>query len=248
MVARTRLALQLELKLGTLHTPNGEEAHARHPKGVAMNIRLLLVDDFPLVREGFAAALECDPGLSIVGQAENGEDGLRLARELQPDVILLDLNMPGMGGQTVLDRLRTDCPDVKVLVVTATEKAQPLLGAVAAGATGYLTKRCTREELRQAVITVYGGGSVISPMLAGHLLQDYSRTSRGEASNVRPLLGPREHQILRLVAGGGTDREIATQLYISPRTVQNHLTRIREKTGLRRRSALTRWAMEHALT
>ena len=213
-----------------------------------MKIKILLIDDFPLIREGFAAALETDPGLTIVGQADNGETGLRLTAELQPDVVILDLHMPMMGGMTVLERLRPQAPDAKVLVVTATEKAQPLLDAVAAGAAGYLTKRSTREELRQAVITVYGGGSVISPMLAGHLLKEYSRASRGEASNVRPLLGEREHEILRLVAGGCTDKEIAERLYISPRTVQNHLTRIREKTGLRRRAELTRWAMEHALT
>ena len=213
-----------------------------------MNIRILLIDDFPLIREGFAAALESDPGLTIVGQADNGEDGLRLARELQPDVVILDLRMPEMGGMTVLERLRTESPESKVLVVTATEKAQPLLDAVAAGAAGYLTKRSTREELRQAVITVYGGGSVISPMLAGHLLKAYSRTSRGDASGVRPLLGKREHEILRLLADGCTDKEIAATVFISPRTVQNHLTRIREKTGLRRRAELTRWAMEHALT
>jgi len=213
-----------------------------------VHIRLLLIDDFPLIREGFAAALECDPGLTVVGQAGNGEDGLRLARELQPDVVVLDLRMPEMGGMTVLERLRTEAPEAKVLVVTATEKVQPLLDAVAAGATGYLTKRCTREELRQAVITVHGGGSIISPMLAGHLLKAYSRTSRGEAGGVRPLLGKREHEVLRLLADGCTDKEIAATVFISPRTVQNHLTRIREKTGLRRRAELTRWAMEHALT
>jgi len=217
-------------------------------RGERVNIRILIIDDFPLIREGFAAALETDPALTIAGQADNGEDGLRLARELQPDVVVLDLGMPDMGGMTVLERLPREAPEAKVLVVTATEKAQPLLDAVAGGAAGYLTKRCTREELRQAVITVHGGGSLISPMLAGHLLSEYSRASRGESSHVRPLLGEREHEVLRLVSGGLTDREIAAQLYISPRTVQNHLTRIREKTGLRRRAELTRWAMEHALT
>jgi DNA-binding NarL/FixJ family response regulator len=212
-----------------------------------MNIRILLVDDFPLIREGFAAALEHDPGLNVVAEADNGEDGLRLARELCPDIVVLDLRMPGLGGMAVLERLRTESPETKVLVVTATEKVQPLLDAVAAGAAGYLTKRVTAEELRQAVITVYGGGSVISPMLAGNLLKEYSRASRGEFSNVRPLLGTREHEVLRLVADGRTDKEISEQLYISPRTVQNHLTRIRQKTGLRRRPELTRWALEHAL-
>src|SRR3954469_9616353 len=130
-----------------------------------MNIRLLLIDDFPLIREGFAAALESDPGLKIVGQADNGEEGLRLARELQPDVVGLDLSMPGMGGRTVREKLRTDLPGANGVVVTATGKAQPLLDAVAAGASGYLTKRSTREELRQAVITVYGGGVVTLPGL-----------------------------------------------------------------------------------
>src|SRR3954447_9018278 len=99
------------------------EASASRTDGtVRMNIRLLLIDDFPLIREGFAAALETDPGLKIVGQADNGEAGLRLARELEPDVVVLDLSMPGMGGMTVLEKLRTESPETKVLVVTATEK------------------------------------------------------------------------------------------------------------------------------
>jgi len=213
-----------------------------------MNIRILLVDDFPLVREGFAIALEADPGLTVVGQAEDGESALRLARELAPDVVMLDLRMPGMGGITLLERLRTEAPHTKPLVVTATEKVQPLLDAVAAGAAGYLTKRVSALELRNAVITIHGGGSVISPHLAGHLLKSYSHAARGEFCSVRPLLGDREHEVLRLVARGHTDKEIAETLYISPRTVQNHLTRVREKTGLRRRPELTRWAMEHALT
>src|SRR3954447_8871899 len=119
--------------------------------GGRMNIRILLIDDFPLIREGFAAALETDPGLTIVAQASNGTDALRLAREVQPDVVVLDLSMPAMGGMTVLERRRQEAPEARVLIVTASKKAQTLLDAVAAGAAGYLTKRCTREELRQAI-------------------------------------------------------------------------------------------------
>src|SRR3954454_11668977 len=98
------------------------ERKLKESPGDGVNINILLIDDFPLVREGFAAALETDPALKIVGQAEHGEQGLRLARELQPDVVLLDLQMPEMGGMTVLERLRAEAPDAKVLVVTATEK------------------------------------------------------------------------------------------------------------------------------
>ena len=213
-----------------------------------MNIKILVIDDHPLLREGIAAAIEVDPALHVVGKSEGGEAALRMAQELQPDVVLLDIHMPEMGGMTLLDRLRSEVPDARVLIFTASEKEQSLLEAVAAGAAGYMTKRASREELRQAIITVHGGGSVIAPDLAGHLLREYSRASRGESSRMHPLIGEREHEVLRLVAGGYTDREIAGRLYISPRTVQNHLTRIREKTGLRRRAELTRWAMEHALT
>jgi DNA-binding NarL/FixJ family response regulator len=213
-----------------------------------MQIRVLVVDDFPLVREGLTASLEVDPGIEVVGEASDGDEGLQMAREMRPDVILTDMRMPGLGGPVLLTRIREELPDTRVLVVTASEKAETLLEAVSAGAAGYLTKRVSGRELRHAVITVHGGGSVITPTLARHLLREYSHVSRGEPLSVRPLLAQREQEVLRLLAAGHTDREIGCKLYISPRTVQNHLTRIREKTGMRRRSELARWAVEHAMT
>ncbi len=213
-----------------------------------MHIRVLVIDDFPLVREGLSAALKSDPGIDVVGQADNGRTGLELAHELRPDVIITDMRMPEFGGMMLLERLAAELPQIRTLVVTASEKAETLLDAVAAGASGYLTKQTGRQELCQAVITVAGGGSIITPTLAGHLLREYSQASKGEAPSARPLLGSREHEVLRLVAQGLTDKEIGAKLYISPRTVQNHLTRVREKTGLRRRSELTRWAVEHTFT
>lgn len=212
-----------------------------------MRIRILLVDDFPLVREGMAAALRSDPGLQVVGEAENGVEGLRLAHDLLPDVMLLDLHMPELGGIMVLERMRTELPRVRVLVTTASERAETLLAAVSAGAAGYITKRAGRAELCSAVITVHGGGSVIAPHLAGHLLKHYADASRGDTKDLRNALSQREQEVLRLVAQGHTDRQIAEQIYVSPRTVQNHLAHIREKTGLRRRSELTRWAVMHAI-
>ena len=211
-----------------------------------MNIRVVVADDFPLVREGIVRAINHDPALEVVGQATTGREAIALAEELRPDVMILDLRMPDLGGLEVLDKLRASQPQIRVIVMTANEQAGTLLDAIAAGAAGYLSKRTPGEELRQAVITAHGGGSVITPALASHLLKEFSSSARGEQSYVRPLQG-RELDVLRLVVQGKTDNEIGKELYISPRTVQNHLTRIREKTGLRRRSELTRWAVEHAI-
>ena len=211
-----------------------------------MKIRVIVVDDFPLVRDGVARALDSDPAINVIAQASNGREALELSESLQPDVLILDLRMPDLGGLAVLDKLRTASPEIRVLVMTASEQAGTMLDAIAAGAAGYLSKRSTGEELRQAVITAHAGGSVITPSLASHLLKEFSSSARGEGSSVRPLQG-RELDVLRLVVQGKTDNEIGQELFISPRTVQNHLTRIREKTGLRRRSELTRWAVEHAI-
>lgn len=211
-----------------------------------MLIRVVVADDFPLVRDGVARALDADPAIEVVGLAANGREALELAATLEPDVMVLDLRMPDLGGIEVLDSLRTAGLAIRVIVMTASEQASTMLDAVAAGADGYLSKRSTGQELRQAVITAHGGGSVITPSLASHLLREFSTSARGEQSPTRPLRG-RELEVLRLVVQGKTDNEIGEALFISPRTVQNHLTRIREKTGLRRRSELTRWAVEHAI-
>jgi DNA-binding NarL/FixJ family response regulator len=217
-------------------------------EATAMKIRVIAADDFPLVREGIVRALNRDPAIEVVGQADNGHEALELVAALQPDVLILDLIMPGLDGLGVLDALSASHPEVRVLLMTASEQSGPLLGAFEAGAAGYLSKRVTGEELRQAVITAHGGGSVITPALAEKMLRELPDSSAGDSERkVRALLGPRELEVLRGVAQGKTDAEIGEDLLISPRTVQNHLTRIREKTGLRRRSELTRWAVEHAI-
>jgi two-component system NarL family response regulator len=212
-----------------------------------MNIRVLVADDHPLARAGMVRALARDPGIEIVGEAEDGQTALDMARALEPDVLVLDLRMPGLGGTVVLERLRGELPDVRALVVTASESPEAVLDSVAAGAAGYLSKGASGEELRQAVIATYGGGSVISPDLARHLLREVAGAARGQGSSVRPVLNARELDILRLVSRGMTDNEIGAELYLSPRTVQNHLSRMREKIGVRRRSELARWAVEHAI-
>jgi DNA-binding NarL/FixJ family response regulator len=212
-----------------------------------MNIRVVVADDFPLVRDAIAQVLDRDPGISVVGRAAGGEEALAMVGVHDPDVLILDLHMPDCGGIRVLERLRESGARTRVLIMTASESPDSLLDAVNAGAQGYITKRSTGEEVRQAVITTYGDGSVIESRMARHLLRHQSSVAAGDLSSLRPVLSDREQSILKLVADGYTDNEIGRQLYISPRTVQNHLTRIREKTGLRRRSELTRWAVQHAM-
>lgn len=212
-----------------------------------MHIRVLVVDDFPLTREGITAALETDPAIEAVGEAGNADEGVAMALELRPDVVLVDMRMPGSGGLVLLERLHNELPDTKCLVLSGVESADMMLEAIAAGAAGYLSKRASRDEVCGAVVTVHGGGSVVSPSLAGHLLREYAGSSRGESSATKPLITQREQEILRLVSRGLTDKEIGSQLYISARTVQNHLTKVREKTGLGRRSELARWAVEHSI-
>jgi DNA-binding NarL/FixJ family response regulator len=214
-----------------------------------MAVRILIAEDSPLMREGIVSALERSPEIEVVGRAEDGVEALERAAALEPDVLLLDMSMPRLGGLGVLERIRSRMPTIRTLVLTVLEDEETLLNAVAAGAAGYLTKRTSIAELEEAVLTVHRGGSVITPTLAGYLLRDYGRRrSGGDDRSGGLVLTPREREVLRLLAQGHTDREIAQLLYISPRTVQNHLASIREKTGIRRRSGLARWASEHAAT
>jgi DNA-binding NarL/FixJ family response regulator len=218
-----------------------------------MGIRVLVADDFPLVREGLIGALESHPEIKSVAQAVDGQEAVEKVAELQPDVVLLDLKMPRLSGLMALMRIRAEHPKIPVLVISASETGESVVDAAAAGAAGYISKRSSRNELCDAVLRVARGESVIAPSLAGHLLHAFANDGNGPGPNgegsMSPtaLLAQRELHVLRLVAEGMTDQQISASLYISPRTVQAYLSRIRDKTGLRRRSQLARWAVEHSV-
>jgi DNA-binding NarL/FixJ family response regulator len=207
-----------------------------------VEIRVLVVDDFPLVRGGIAAALETDAGIEVVGQAGTGDEGFERAVALAPDVVLLDLGLPDRSGIDVITRLSSELPRTRVIVVTASHSVDLVASAMSAGAYGYLTKRAAARELRDAVITVHGGGTVIDTELAAQLFRDLGK---GSAAESRPLLTDRERQVVRMVGEGLTDKQIAETLFISPRTVQNQLTSVRRKLGLGRRSELAHWGATH---
>lgn len=211
-----------------------------------MNINVLIADDFPLIVDALSSVLENDPGIHVCATANDGDEAFALVCEHDPDVVLLDVHMPGTSGLVALQKMLEARPERRVIMLSASEKQDVFLDAMAIGAVGFLSKRASSRELVQSVITVHGGGSALSPKLAACLVDHYTSTKRGDRSSLRPLLAGREHQVLRLVALGMTDREIAGELYVSPRTVQNHLAGIRAKTGLQRRSQLARWAADHA--
>jgi DNA-binding NarL/FixJ family response regulator len=211
-------------------------------------IRVLVADDFPLVREALVAALGRDPRIEVVATAEDGAEALDKARELRPDVIVLDLRMPGMSGMTALAHLTAELPDVRVLLLTAAVDREVVIDAISTGAAGYLAKRVSGDELADAVAAVHGGEVVITPSLMAHIVSGLCRTDRqaAEKTGVNSLTET-ERKVLRGVASGGTDREIGQELFISSRTVQSHLVRIRAKLGTRRRADLTRWAFDHQI-
>src|SRR3954469_9744982 len=190
-----------------------------------MSIPVLVADDFPLMRQAVSAALKSHPDIDVVGEAADGDEALACAHESRPDVLLLDLYMPNLNGLGVLARIRDELPEIRVLVMTASEKHESLVQAVGAGAAGYITKRSTVSQVCDAVTTVHGGGAAVSPALTAHLLRAFSGGGAGVPRS-RALLGQRELEVLRLVAEGMTDDEISRRLYISARTVQAHLARV----------------------
>jgi len=213
---------------------------------------VLVADDFPLVRDGFAAALARDAAIRVVGFAEDGLDALEKTRALRPEVLLLDLRMPKMSGLMALTQLVSEMPEVKVLVVSEHAADESVIDAVAAGASGFVSKHITGAELCAAVHAVKRGEAALSPDLLGYLMRGLRRDGNGNrpghSASPTSSLTHSELKVLRLVAEGRTDKQISQTLYISPRTVQSHLAHIRAKTGISRRTQLACWATEHAVT
>jgi DNA-binding NarL/FixJ family response regulator len=196
-------------------------------------IRVAIIDDHPVFLHGMADVIEGSAGLELVLAASSVEDFDQRLDD-RPDVVVLDLQLPGLSGAAGVGHLRK--PGFKILVMSAAENEGAVVDAIGAGASGYLTKVATPDEIVRAVNIVATGGTYVSATLAGYLLKD------------RIKLTPREREILRLVARGETDQDIADQLFVSISTVRGHLDRIGAKTGHRRRPDLTRLAIERGLS
>ena len=201
------------------------------------SIRILVADDHPVVRDGLVAILGTQPDFSVVGEASSGVEAVKQAEALRPDVILLDLEMPELDGVEALRRIRDACPEVRALVFTAFDTDERIVGAVQAGAKGYLLKGAPRSELFNAIRVVSQGGSLLQPVVASKLMEHMS-----SQSEERPLesLTEREMDVLQLLAQGKTNKEIAAALVITERTVKFHISAILAKLNAGNRTeALT---------
>ncbi len=214
-------------------------------------IRILVVDDHTLVREGFARMLELSPELQVLGQAASAKDALEMVKTLQPDIVLMDINMPGMNGIEATRILKNEYPDVEVIILSMYDEEQYVLESVKAGATGYVLKEISPEDLLRAVKTVHNGGSMIQPSLARKVLKEFAHLARespapGRATLLREL-SEREVEVLQYVADGKSNREIADTLTISEKTVKAHLRSIFRKLEVSDRAQAVAYAMRKGL-
>lgn len=213
-------------------------------------IRVLLVDDQPLFREGVHTLLSLQPDLEVVGEAGNGEEALRLAARLRPDVILMDLQMPVLDGVEATRRLRLTQPDCRVIALTTFDDDEYVFEGLRAGAIGYLLKDTPSVKLLEAIRAAARGESFLQPSIAAKVVAEFSRLADQAPTRPQPLAEPlseRENDILRLVVTGASNKEIAAVLVITEGTVKNHLTNILAKLGVRDRTQAALKAKELGL-
>jgi DNA-binding NarL/FixJ family response regulator len=215
---------------------------------VPATTRVFLVDDHALIRSGIRAELA--DAVTIVGEADEVDAAIELIVERQPDVVLLDVHMPGGGGLAVLEAIGKRCPDTRFLALSVSDAAEDVIALIRAGARGYVTKNVSGPDLIDAVRTVADGDAVFSPRLAGFVLDAYTEGAArtlGSGDDELDQLTPRERQVLRMIARGYTYKEIARELAIATKTVESHVSAVLRKLQLSNRHQLTSWANERRL-
>ncbi len=206
-------------------------------------LRVVLVDDHRLFRAGVRS--EIGERVDVVGEAGDVDEAVSVVHHARPDVVLLDVHLPGGGGRAVLDACATDLPDVRFLALSVSDAADDVIGVVRGGARGYVTKAISADDLVDAIRRVADGDAVFSPRLAGFVLDAFSSGAVDEAEEALDALSPREREVMRLIARGYTYREVVRDLVLSVKTVETHVSSVLRKLQLSNRHELAKWAAAH---
>jgi len=201
---------------------------------MADQIRILLADDHPMFRQGVAHSLNADPGFTVIAEAASGEEAVELAQRLKPDVAVLDISMPGMGGIAAAAEIAALLPATRIVMLTVAENQDTLLAALKAGAHGYVLKGVSANDLRTITHRVADGEAYVTPQLAAEMLLEFSRPR--PAASALSDLSPREAEVLDLLGHGLTNREIGERLHLAEKTIKHHMTNVLQKLQVRTRT------------
>jgi DNA-binding NarL/FixJ family response regulator len=223
------------------------ERQQQDKKGSDMSTRIILADDHKIVREGLRSLLEEQPDLEVIAEAEDGQTAVRLAQELSPDLVIMDVNMPGMNGIMAAHQIIEASPDVKILALSMHDNKRFVMKMLNTGAAGYLLKDCAFEELTHAINAVLSGGKYLSPEIAGIVVELSLEHWAEHGPPVLSVLSPREIEVAKLMTGGKSTSQIASALRLSKKTIESHRRRIFKKLGVHSAAELTLWAVREGL-
>ena len=213
-----------------------------------MSVKIILADDHRIMREGLRALLEREAGIEVIAEADNGRTTVELSRELNPDIVVIDIGMPDLNGIDATRQIVSDAPTVKVIALSMHSDKKFVREMLSAGASGYLLKDSAFEELGTALATVINNQTYLSPKIADTVVKDYLGKVGPKESKASPALTKREREVLQLIAEGKTTKDIASQLYVSIKTIETHRKQIMEKVGLNSVAELTKYAIREGLT
>ena len=208
-------------------------------------LQIFLADDHMVVREGLKTLINGQPDMLVIGEAGDGETAWQQARECQPDVVIMDVTMPGLNGVLATTRLKHACPHIKVLALSVHDDTSYLRQLLTAGAAGYVLKHAAADDLIQAIRIVAAGGIYLDPALAGHVIARYVQVPGVASALLGTDLSERETEVVQRIAHGYSNKEIAAQLNLSVKTVETYRARAMEKLGIDSRAELVRYALEH---
>jgi DNA-binding NarL/FixJ family response regulator len=213
-----------------------------------MSIRILLADDHAIVRQGLHSLLEKETDIEVVGEAENGREAMQLVRELQPDIVIMDITMPNLNGIDATHEIVTEFPKVKVIALSIHSHKQFIAAMLRAGASGYILKECLFSEFVQAVRTVAASGTYLSPKITNMVVSDYVERLAAATNSSLSKLSDREHEVLQLLAEGKSTKQIALELHVSPKAIEANRRHIMEKLNIHSIAELTKYAVYEGLT